>query len=144
MRYLSLIIVLLISSNMSFGYDNHETNMFVEDCKQLIGDRDNWESVQSATRALYFIEGSFQSEDFIISKMLLMGNVDDLTLEQLEEKRDSLLAAIREYSLPSTANPAVMAKVLIKYSENNPAELTLSPLIFMQAAFADAWGTIED
>lgn len=142
-RYL---VIILISVNISSGYEPHETSKFIDDIEIYLNlseseEYDNSLKVLSATRAVTYIEAFNRTRQFCFLKQAGRLDLKNESVEEFTKALDEGLYDVYGYVIPDTATIPVICKVLSKYAEDNPAELTKFPLLFMDTAFKDAWGS---
>ena len=144
-RYLVLI---LISVNISSGYELHETSKFIDDIKIIISLTSasqsqiaeyEWEELNKARRARTYIEAAGHGRSYTLAKML-HSKKQFANKEAFLRDLDELELKLFGYITPNTASLIVQCKVLVKYAEDNPGELTKLPMEFIDIAFKDSWG----
>lgn len=162
------IALTLFSLSISLGYDISETPQFISDLKLMVsmsekvaarevtaenidsGDAYRYASVSSylkgsITRKKYNVmlyqSSSFEYFSDRIFKADSVKEKSDIAKEGLAWSEQLELKTFG-YKMPDTS-PLVVAKVLVKFAEDNPASLVESPIAFMDMAFKDAWGEKE-
>ena len=149
------IALTLFSLSVSLGYSN--TLEFIDDIDIWINkstEEKNWDDAVSSYTSLAYLRASYDSKYYTLKKsrqaMYEMFKLFDyanmnstdkkLILDYVSNSEDEVESRVFGYIIPKSANWKIMAKVIFKFAEDNPALLTKSPQEFIDLAYKDAWG----
>ena len=147
MKSLSICIVFtFFSMTVSLGYQFDETMQFVDDCKLMSSEKfSSMEDTCSVAQAYGYIMGVVASKGYSVRRLANESakkfSIQSNTFEALEKRATELQTY--GYIMPDNVSARLLAKVIVKYADDNPEKLTMGVVNFMEDAFKDAWGEKE-
>jgi hypothetical protein len=144
MKSLSICIVLtLFSLSASFGYQWNEVMEFVDDCRIMSSDAKSLsvdDTIKEA-KAFGYIMGVVASKEYSVWR--LANESSKKWSIQPTSSKDLLTKSEKQtygYIMPDNISARLLAKVIVKYADDNPEKLTKGVISLVEGAFMDAWG----